>query len=302
MDAIAGLAYSPPVQIGCYFIISVLFFIALLGFQLGLSIILGIYSIASLTHSIDWIISKVAQAIRFLFPETLSKIEENLRKTFIFHGNAKEAGLYIWHPHGLWATSPAIHCIMQQGTNSHKMPLATLSILFRLPFLRDIITWFGFVDNNYKTLKKNLEDNKPVGLVVGGVEEMFYQEPKKMLLVLNNRKGYLKLAIETKKPLIPVLTFGENELYKASPMLNTYFNKYCKKHLGIVFPFITWESFIQWKKLAHEPLETVNTYVGEPILPRENETLESLGSRYKEALQKLFEKYKPDDEYTLTFI
>jgi len=302
MEAILGLAYSPPVQIVSYFVISILFFIGLLGFQLGLSIILGIYSIASLTNSIDWIISKVAEGIRILFPESLSKIEENLRKTFVFHGSAKDAGLYIWHPHGLWATSPAIHCIMQQGTNSHKMPLATISILFRLPFLRDIIMWFGFVDNTYKSLKKNLEDNKAVSLVVGGLEEMFYQEPKKMLLVLNNRKGYLKLALETKKPLVPVLTFGENELYKASPILNIEFNKFCKKYLGIVFPFVTWESFIQWKKLAYEPLETVNTYVGEAVIPQENETLESLGSRYKEALQELFEKYKPDEEHTLTFI
>ena len=182
------------------------------------------------------------------------------------------------------------------------MPLATLSIFFRLPILRDITIWLGFVDNNYKSLKKNLEDNNAVSLVVGGVEEMFYQESKKMYLVLNNRKGYLKLALETKKPLIPVLTFGENELYKASPMLNTDFNRFCKKYLGIVFPFVTWESFIQWKKIAYEPLETVNTYVGEAIIPQENETLESLGSRYKEALQELFEKNKPDDEHTLTFI
>ena len=302
MEAILGLAYSPPVQIVSYFVISILFFIILLGFQLGLSIILGIYSIASLTNSIDWIISKVAEGIRILFPETLSKIEENIKKTFVFHGNAKDTGLYIWHPHGLWATSPAIHCIMGKGTNSQQMPLATLSILFRLPFLRDILVWFGFMDNTYKSLKKKIEDNKAVSLVVGGVEEMFYQEPKKMLLVLNNRKGYLKLALETKKPLVPVLTFGENELYKASPMLNTDFNKFCKKNLGIVFPFITWESFMQWKKLAQEPLETVNTYVGEPILPQENETLESLSSRYKEALQDLFEKHRPDEEHTLSFI
>ena len=301
MKSLVGLAYSLPVQVFISFFVSSLIFIFLLLFQYGVSIVLGIYSIASMTKFLDWFIIKVISFLKSLYPKTIKNIEENMKKSFVLHGDISKPGLYLWHPHGMTASSPYVHCVVNSARDEN-IVLSTLSIWFKIPIFRELITLFKLIDSNYETLKANLENNKSVSLVLGGVEEMFYIEEKKLTLVLNKRKGYLRLALETKKPLIPVITYGENELYQPSEdSVNTWLNKILKKNFNIMTPLVSMESLKRWTMLNEKPLDEVSTHVGEPILPLENDTMETLKERYKTALEDLFNKTKPDG-YTLNII
>jgi 1-acyl-sn-glycerol-3-phosphate acyltransferase len=52
-------------------------------------------------------------------------------------------------------------------------------------------------------------------LVVGGTAESLYVRPHTMDLVLKRRKGFVRIAAETGASLVPVICFGENDLFDA---------------------------------------------------------------------------------------
>lgn len=63
-----------------------------------------------------------------------------------------------------------------------------------------------------------------VVLIPGGVQEMCFTEQKKFKLKLESRKGFIRLAMETGSSLVPILSFGENDIYHI-PERNTFFGK-----------------------------------------------------------------------------
>ena len=50
-------------------------------------------------------------------------------------------------------------------------------------------------------------------LIVGGASEAYNSDPDEIRLVLNRRKGFVKLALQYGRPLVPVFSFGEAFLY-----------------------------------------------------------------------------------------
>jgi len=112
----------------------------------------------------------------------------------------------------------------------------------------------------------------------------------------------LKLSLETKMPLIPIITYGENELYEnISEYTSSSWNKYIKKTLGIIIPFCTLKSLGSWFELKDKPFKPVHSYAGTPVFPEEGDTVESLREKYLTALQKLFDETHPEG-YTLEFM
>lgn len=53
-----------------------------------------------------------------------------------------------------------------------------------------------------------------VGLIVGGAREALQTRPNTYKFVLKNRKGFARIALQTGAPIVPVLSFGENEIYE----------------------------------------------------------------------------------------
>jgi hypothetical protein len=293
--AFLALFYSPPVIVILAFFLSIVFICLLATAQLAYTVIIGtIYLFSSSLYAKE-IIQKIVNTIRYYFPETISMIEENIRKTYICNKYTKAPGLYIWHPHGLFASAPYIHAGLGLGTNSPKMKLATLSLFFRIPIVKDIANYVGMIDAEYKTLHKKLMNNEQVSLVVGGVEEMFHSTPKKLKLCIKNRSGYLRLALETKQPIFPVITYGENEIFESlKEYTNTKFNRFLKKYLGIIIPVSSIQSLVQWSELSKKPMDKLNTFIGDPVYPSENDSLESLREKYLQSIYTLFETTHPE--------
>lgn len=53
-----------------------------------------------------------------------------------------------------------------------------------------------------------------VGLVVGGAKESFYAVHNTYKVILKNRKGFVRVALETGAPIVPAIAFGENSIYQ----------------------------------------------------------------------------------------
>ena len=50
-------------------------------------------------------------------------------------------------------------------------------------------------------------------LAIGGADEALHAAPGTCDLVLKRRKGFVRVAVQTGASLVPVIAFGENEMY-----------------------------------------------------------------------------------------
>lgn len=155
-------------------------------------------------------------------------------------------------------------------------------------------------------MQKILEDGERVSVVVGGVREMLEVEPK-TIKVFSKRKGIFRLALMTGTPLVPILSYGESELFPQ--IKNDYldsFNQFLYNTFSIAIPHTTTTSLQNWLKLYHEPLDTIPTHVGDPIsvekisIPTEKD-IDNLRKKYIEAVKKLFKETHPSD-YKLVIV
>jgi 2-acylglycerol O-acyltransferase 2 len=66
-----------------------------------------------------------------------------------------------------------------------------------------------------------------ITIVVGGAWESLEARPYSLRLILKHRKGFFKMAIRTGADLVPVLAFGENDIYdqvqpESHPKIRTF--------------------------------------------------------------------------------
>ena len=89
----------------------------------------------------------------------------------------------------------------------------TLNATFLTPIFREWLLLLGFCSANKQTMKHRLNDGESLILVPGGAAEALHAHTGIMKLYIKNRKGFVKLAIETDSKLIPVIGFGENDIF-----------------------------------------------------------------------------------------
>ncbi|XP_040271081.1 diacylglycerol O-acyltransferase 2-like [Bufo bufo] len=126
------------------------------------------------------------------------------------------------HPHGIFATSSFCNFGTEATGFSQMFPgvrpwLAILAGLFRLPVYRDYCMSAGLTPVNKESLKYLLNccgTGNAVCIVVGGAAESLESNPGEHAVTLSNRKGFVRLALENGADLIPVYSFGENDIYE----------------------------------------------------------------------------------------
>jgi 2-acylglycerol O-acyltransferase 2 len=95
-----------------------------------------------------------------------------------------------------------------------KLLPATLPMNYWFPFWREFVMFLGASTCEKNAVEARLAQGgkgSTMFLAVGSAEEFRYMKAHVMRLVLNKRKGFVKLALRTGANLVPVLGFGENE-------------------------------------------------------------------------------------------
>ncbi|XP_077819974.1 diacylglycerol O-acyltransferase 2 isoform X1 [Macaca mulatta] len=218
--------------------------------------------------------------------------------------------IFGYHPHGIMGLGAFCNFSTEATEVSKKFPgirpyLATLAGNFRLPVLREYLMSGGICPVNRDTIDYLLSKNgsgNAIIIVVGGAAESLSSMPGKNAVTLRNRKGFVKLALRHGADLVPMYSFGENEVYKQvifeegswGRWVQKKFQKYigfapCIFHGRGLFSSDTW-GLVPYSK----PITTV---VGEPItIPKlEHPTQQDIDlyhTMYMEALVKLFDKHK----------
>uniref|UniRef100_A0A3B1JW60 Acyltransferase n=1 Tax=Astyanax mexicanus TaxID=7994 RepID=A0A3B1JW60_ASTMX len=125
------------------------------------------------------------------------------------------------HPHGIMSMG-AFSCFSTEaGGFSEAYPgvqstLAILAGLFRLPIFRDYILLAGMLPVSKESLEYKLSRaglGNALVIIIGGAEESLACSPGANTVVMKHRKGFVRLALENGADLVPVYSFGENELF-----------------------------------------------------------------------------------------
>lgn len=183
----------------------------------------------------------------------------------------------------------------------HIFPL-TLTTQFTLPFYRDYLLSLGLTSASATNIRSliNNGDNS-VCIVVGGAQELllnsgvsrtlsYNQEqrqkegqgpehpvttkdgskPGEIKLVLNKRKGFIKLAIELGNiNLVPIFGFGEADIYNIlQPKPGSFgdiFQKWLKKHFAFTIPFFSARGVFIYDFGFLPYRNPINVCIGKPI-------------------------------------
>ncbi|XP_061445391.1 2-acylglycerol O-acyltransferase 3-like isoform X2 [Rhineura floridana] len=125
------------------------------------------------------------------------------------------------HPHGIICAG-AFSAFCTEATGfSHTFPglkssLTLLAGLFHLPVYREYMMSSGMVPVNKRSLNFLLRGGPghAVVIVVGGATESLDGAPGEQRVRLHGRRGFVRLALQHGADLVPVYSFGENDIYQ----------------------------------------------------------------------------------------
>ncbi|XP_033001631.1 2-acylglycerol O-acyltransferase 2 [Lacerta agilis] len=248
------------------------------------------------------------------FPATLVKtVELDPAKNYIFG----------FHPHGVLVAGAFLNFCTEATGFSRLFPgltphLMMLNLWFRFPFFRDYLMSGGLVPSDKETAANVLQRSgggNVLAIAVGGAQEALDARPGAFTLLLANRKGFVRLAIHHGTPLVPVFSFGENELFDQVENPKGGWLRWIQEHLqkimGISLPLFHARGIFQYSFGLIPYRRPIHTVVGKPIQVEKQpnpsqDDVDKLHEVYMEELCKLFEEHKlkygvPEDKH-LSFI
>ncbi|KAL4812841.1 diacylglycerol acyltransferase-domain-containing protein [Aspergillus spinulosporus] len=225
--------------------------------------------------------------------------------------------VFGYHPHGIISLGAfAAFCTEALGfsklfpgiTNT----LLTLDSNFRIPFYREYALSMGLASVSRESceniLSKGGIDGEGMGraitIVIGGARESLNASPGSLRLVLKRRMGFIKLAIRTGADLVPVLAFGENDLYEqvrsdSHPLIHK-FQMLVKQTLGFTIPLFHARGVFNYDVGLMPYRRPLNIVVGRPIHVVQQQDrnkiddgyIDQLHSEYVRELERLWEEWK----------
>ena len=208
--------------------------------------------------------------------------------------------IMAFHPHGVYCLSLFVNVFFtplfeeMTGLDVHA---STLPMNFYMVLWRDFILAMGAVSCDRSAMKRALDTRRGGGscmvIQVGGGEEFTYMTKNTIDLVLAKRKGFVKLALQTGNSLLPVIGFGENDVFDriSHPVFEPIHNALYTM-LRMALPLFVGRYLLPLPRRV--PLVTV---VGKPIIveqiphPTQAE-IDELHAEYIQQLKKLYNQFK----------
>jgi hypothetical protein len=191
--------------------------------------------------------------------------------------------LYACRPHGILVVSAWLSFLTGRMDALGQKPtlLAVHSILFKLPFLRELALALGCIDVGRKSILAALAHGHRVAVLPGGVREMAgMPEPE-------GPSGIVRLAHEYGVPLVPVHFGGEADLcwvWTGEPAWLRALREWLIRKTRAPFPLF----FVPrvWRR------PSLTTVIGEALMHKEGEemTLETFNRAFETYSRSLMSK------------
>ena len=288
---------------------SLMAFMGLLGYTniIAFTVVFLVYMILP-SSIVKEILLYFKDRIREIFKTRITETESNIRKTFKIHAkNIPPKSINIWHPHGISGVTPVIHNGYRITSPEYKPTKGVVHYgYFMLPFIKDIIPLLNAIPSDEYSIRDTLQ-TESISITLGGVDEMRRGSPKDLQLVVRKRRGIFKIALEMGVPIVPILTYGEQEIFPESDLgILKMYNELMYDWFRFRIPFPTLNSVINWTRLSQTALEPIVSYTGKPIrtkkIPNPTERqIKKLRDLYIQRLQDLFDETSPPG-YTMTIL
>nr|BBA16945.1 diacylgycerol acyltransferase isoform 1 [Rhodosporidiobolus fluvialis] len=216
--------------------------------------------------------------------------------------------IFGYHPHGVIGMGAIANFGTEATGFSRLFPglkphLLTLSSNFQLPLYREILLALGVCSVSMKSCQNILRQGpgSSITIVVGGAAESLSAHPGTADLTLKRRKGFIKLAIRQGADLVPVFSFGENDiLEQLSNSRGTRLYKAQKKFqalFGFTLPIFFGRGLFNYNMGLMPYRHPIVSVVGRPIsvTQKDNPTnadLDEVQQRYITELKRIWEDYK----------
>ncbi len=222
--------------------------------------------------------------------------------------------LFGYHPHGI-ISHGAFAAFATEALGFSKLfpgienTLLTLENNFRIPLYREYALRMGLASVSRESceniLSRGGSNNEGMGraitIVVGGARESLDAQPNTLRLVLKRRKGFVKLAIRAGADLVPVLAFGENELYDQvksdqHPLIHKM-QLVVKKVMGFTVPLFHARGVFNYDIGILPYRRPLNIVVGRPIMVQQqgkpnDEYVDEIHASYVGELERIWEEWK----------
>lgn len=190
--------------------------------------------------------------------------------------------------------------------------IAIINIVTQIPFFAQLMKGLGAITTDRSSIENSLNSGKSVVIVPGGAEESLLSRPSELAIIIENRKGFIKVAVDQGVPLVPVLSVGENLLYKQMRLtpggLGENLVRKFKKLTGFVVPPVSGRGIFQesFGLLPHR--REIVMVVGEPIfverLQRNDPAFDSMVNYYHKEfmlqLERLYALHRTDKDWRFT--
>lgn len=192
--------------------------------------------------------------------------------------------------------------------------LTTLNFNTQIPLTREVLLSCGMAaatENSITTLLNQSNDlfdeknhdgtSNAVGLVLGGVREVFYTYPNTYRCVVAKRRGFVRVALKTGASLVPALSFGENDLYEIiqfkTGLINRFLEFLCKRFSNVAPIIYCGRGFLQYNFGFIQKRHPITMVIGAPIHLNKNENpneeeLNKIHDLFCTKLKQLFESHK----------
>ncbi|KAJ8586171.1 diacylglycerol acyltransferase [Rhizopogon salebrosus TDB-379] len=222
--------------------------------------------------------------------------------------------VFGYHPHGIigmgalatFATEATGFSKAFPGIKPH---LLTLTNNFHVPLYREVILSLGISSVSRQSCSNILSRGagQAITIVVGGAAESLSARPGTADLTLKRRLGFIKVAIQHGADLVPVFSFGENDIYNQMPNekgTTVYaLQKKFQSMFGFTLPLFHGRGLLNYNLGLMPYRRRIVSVTGRPIHVQRCEKppleeVERVHQKYIEELTRIWNTYK--DEFAKT--
>jgi len=177
-----------------------------------------------------------------------------------------------------------------------------LGFWFKIPFFREYLM-NALIPHQKRSILNYLKLSPSGGqvavLVVGGAPEALMSKPGPPEIILNKRKGFIKMALQLGVDLVPVFGFGEHEIWDQGEQpkegtLGYKFNSWLTSKTGAVLLAFGGRGIFNYNKGMLPHRRPIHIVVGAPLKLKQHdepskELIEATHAAYVTALKKVYD-------------
>lgn len=118
-------------------------------------------------------------------------------------------------PHGVFSIGPALQALLHEFLLGDSFHLLVAPAAFLAPVYNVYLRLAGCKPCDRDTFKGLLLQGRSVGVIPGGIAEMFEAGRGRAaeVLAVRQRKGFVRIALETGAQIVPCYCFGNSQLF-----------------------------------------------------------------------------------------